>query len=106
MNRALLGGAWNVQRRLIRYAVVVPAMKLSDLATLTCRPSRSSNTYRPKSTTADSPPVTMNRHACVFSGSWAFAAISAIGGKSTGAYDGYFTSSTLTCCSPCGGVEL
>jgi hypothetical protein len=44
MNRALLGGAWNVQRLLIRYAVVVPATKLMVLATLTCRPAASSAT--------------------------------------------------------------
>ena len=65
MKRALLGGAWNVQRRLIRYAVVVPAMKLIVLATLTCSPAHNSRTYRPKSTIAASPPVTRNRHICV-----------------------------------------
>ena len=44
MNRAVLGGAWNVHRRLIRYAVVVPAMKLMVLARLTLQPGRQSAT--------------------------------------------------------------
>ena len=42
MKRAVLGGAWNVQRRLMRYAVVVPAMKPMVLATLTCNPTANS----------------------------------------------------------------
>ncbi|CKS96673.1 Uncharacterised protein [Mycobacterium tuberculosis] len=38
-NRAVLGSAWNVHRRLIRYAVMVPTMKLMALDRSTCRPA-------------------------------------------------------------------
>ena len=37
--RPRLGAAANVQRRLIRYAVAVPATKLIALARSTCRPT-------------------------------------------------------------------
>src|ERR1700682_525987 len=66
-NLAVLGGAWNVQRRLIRYAVIVPATKLIALDRSICSPTAlKSNTYSPKSTIADKPPVTTNRHTWVF----------------------------------------
>src|SRR5690606_1670667 len=40
-------------------------MKPMVLAMLTCRPATSSNTYSPKSTTAEKPPVTRKRHTWV-----------------------------------------
>ena len=48
MKRALLGGAWNVQRRLIRYAVVVPAMKLSVLAKFDVQPEATASHVEPE----------------------------------------------------------
>ena len=58
-----------VQRRLIRYAVVVPATKESALAGVWPSPSCISSTRSPKSTTADRPPAITNRVSWARSGS-------------------------------------
>jgi hypothetical protein len=68
MNRRADGDARKVQRRLIRYAVVVPAMKEIALAGVCPSPRAIKITSSPKSTIAEKPPVMMNRVSCAGSG--------------------------------------